>query len=118
MVVRTLPRRSVPLRWFLRSLLILLVTLAAVLIIGWKTTLSYLGNYLVSPQSPQSADLILILGGDFWGPRVVKGADLAMQSYAPLVLFSGVSYQGRSGRRCGHRFRHRARLSKEVVSEL
>lgn len=95
MVVRTLPRRSVPRRWFLRSFFILLVTLAAVLLIDWKTTLSYLGNFLVSPQSPRPADLILVLGGNFWGPRVVKGADLAVQSYAPLVLFSGVSYQGR-----------------------
>ncbi len=57
--------------------------------------MSGLGRYLVSAQSPQPADLILVLGGDFWGPRVVKGADLGMQHYAPLVLISGPPYKGR-----------------------
>ncbi len=95
MVVRTLPRRSLPRRWFLRSFLIVLLTLAVLLLIAWKPTLSYLGNLLVSPQSPRPADLILVLGGNFYGPRVVKAADLAMQHYAPLVLISGVPYEGR-----------------------
>ncbi|MGP0076532.1 MAG: YdcF family protein [Bryobacteraceae bacterium] len=62
------------------------------MLIGWKTVLSYLGDFLVSPQSPQRADIIVVLGGDFWGPRVVKGADLAVQGYAPVVLFSGTMY--------------------------
>lgn len=95
MVVRTLPRRSLPRRWFLRSFLIFLLALAVLLLVGWKTALSYLGNSLVSGQSPQSADLILVLGGDFWGARVLKGADLVMQHYAPLVLISGPPYDGR-----------------------
>ena len=95
MVVRTLPRRSLPRRWFLRSVLIVLLSLAVVLLVGWKTTLSYLGNFLVSHQSPRSADLILVLGGDFWGPRVLKGADLGMEHYAPLVLISGLPYRDR-----------------------
>jgi len=68
---------------------------AAVLLIRWQATLNCLGAFLVSSQRPQSADLILVLAGDFWGPRVVKGADLAMQGYAPLVLMSSTPYQGR-----------------------
>jgi uncharacterized SAM-binding protein YcdF (DUF218 family) len=75
--------------------MILLVALSAMLLLGWKAVLSHLGDYLVSPQSPQSADLILVLGGDFWGARVLKGADLAMQGYAPLALISGTPYAGR-----------------------
>ena len=63
--------------------------------IRWQATLNYLGHYLISSQAPQSADLILVLAGDFWGPRVVKGADLALQGYAPLALISGTPYQGR-----------------------
>jgi uncharacterized SAM-binding protein YcdF (DUF218 family) len=65
------------------------------LLIGWKASLAYLGDRLVSRESPRSADLILVLGGDFWGPRVLKGADLGMQNYAPLVLISGPPYHGR-----------------------
>jgi uncharacterized SAM-binding protein YcdF (DUF218 family) len=34
----------------------------------------------------------LVLGGDFWGPRVVKGADLAVQGYGPVALISGPPY--------------------------
>jgi uncharacterized SAM-binding protein YcdF (DUF218 family) len=62
------------------------------LLTSWKAVLFHLGDFLVSPQTPQPADLILVLGGDFWGPRVVKGADLVMQGYAPLVLISGTPY--------------------------
>jgi uncharacterized SAM-binding protein YcdF (DUF218 family) len=51
------------------------------------------GNFLVCSETPQKADLILVLGGDFYGPRVLKGADLAVQGYAPLVLISGPPYQ-------------------------
>jgi hypothetical protein len=40
--------------------------LGALLVAGlirWQTTLSFLGCYLVYSQPPQSADLILVLGG-------------------------------------------------------
>lgn len=66
-----------------------------VLLIRWQATLNGLGGYLVASQPPQSADLILVLAGDFWGPRAAKGADLAVQGYAPLVLMSGTPYEGR-----------------------
>jgi uncharacterized SAM-binding protein YcdF (DUF218 family) len=80
-------------RWLLP--LILFVVLCVALLTGWKGVLAFLGNLLVSGASPRSADLILVLGGDFWGPRVLKGADLAVAGYAPLALISGVPYQGR-----------------------
>ena len=55
------------------------------------------GDFLVCSYQPQAADLILVIGGDFYGPRVLKGADLAVQGYAPLVLITGPPYQrGRS----------------------
>jgi len=73
----------------------LVIVPAAVLLIRWQVTLNCLGAFLVSSQRPQSADLILVLAGDFWGSRVVKGADLGMQRYAPLVLMSSTPYQGR-----------------------
>jgi uncharacterized SAM-binding protein YcdF (DUF218 family) len=65
-----------------------------VALIRWQTTLSFLGSYLIYSQAPRSADIILVLAGDFYGPRVLQAADLAKQGYAPLVLISGTPYQG------------------------
>jgi len=73
----------------------LAIAVAAISLARREAILSYLGDYLVSSESPQPADLILVLAGDFWGPRVLKGADLAAQGYAPVALFSGTPYQGR-----------------------
>ncbi len=63
--------------------------------IRWQRTLTSLGDFLTYSQRPESADLILVLGGDFWGARVLKGADLGNQGYAPVVLFSGPPYKDR-----------------------
>jgi uncharacterized SAM-binding protein YcdF (DUF218 family) len=54
--------------------------------------LRLLGRSIVKSDVPQVADLILVLGGDFYGPRVVRAADLAMQGFAPYVLISGPPY--------------------------
>ena len=62
-------------------------------LIRWQPTLSFLGRYLVYSLPPQSADIILVLAGDFYGPRVLKAAELAKQGYAPVVLISGGPYQ-------------------------
>jgi uncharacterized SAM-binding protein YcdF (DUF218 family) len=72
--------------------LVLLGILLVAGLIRWQTTRSFLGRYLVYSQRPQPADLILVLAGDFYGPRVLKAADLAKQGYAPLVLISGGPY--------------------------
>jgi len=47
----------------------------------------------VTSETRQKADLILVIGGDFYGPMILKGEDLAVQGYAPLVLISGPPYQ-------------------------
>ena len=69
--------------------------LAVILLIRWQATLSFLGGYLVCSERPQPADLILVLAGNFYGPRVLMAAELATQGYAPLALISGTPYQGR-----------------------
>lgn len=51
------------------------------------------GWFLVCSGPPEPADLILVIGGDFYGPRVIKAADLALQGYAPFVLITGPPYQ-------------------------
>jgi uncharacterized SAM-binding protein YcdF (DUF218 family) len=73
------------------------IFVAAIAVVGmrWQTVLTALGGFLVDSQPPQQADLILVLGGDFWGPRVLTGADLVAQRYAPIALISGPPYRDR-----------------------
>ena len=78
-----------------RVLPIAAVIFAVVLLIQWQAALSLLGSCLIDSQPPRPADLILVLGGDFWGPRVVKAAELNALGYAPTVLISGPPYAGR-----------------------
>lgn len=66
--------------------------LLAIPVLGYELRL-HAGWFLVCSGTPQPADLILVIGGDFYGPRVVKAADLALQGYAPLVLITGPPYQ-------------------------
>ena len=79
----------------LLTVCILILALIAAAAIRWEATLTYLGNFLVDSQPPQEADLILVLGGDFIGPRVVAGAELARLRYAPYALLSGPPFGGR-----------------------
>jgi uncharacterized SAM-binding protein YcdF (DUF218 family) len=59
----------------------------------WRTRiLTLVGYSIIDSEAPRHSDLILVLGGDFWGPRVVKGADLAVQGYSTAVLISGPPY--------------------------
>jgi uncharacterized SAM-binding protein YcdF (DUF218 family) len=50
-----------------------------------------LGNQLVEDDGPQKAEAIVVLGGDEFGMRIVKAAQLAQAGYAPVVLVSGPS---------------------------
>jgi uncharacterized SAM-binding protein YcdF (DUF218 family) len=84
-------RRRPVRRWLLIAAIILL----AILGIRWRSTLSGIGHLLVQSDAPEHADLILVLGGDFWGPRVLKAAELGAKGYAPVVLISSPPYAGR-----------------------
>ena len=77
--------------WVVAALFILLITAA----IRWQAILTSIGSFLVDSEPPQRADLVLVLGGDFWGPRVLAGGELARLGYAPLALFSGPVYHER-----------------------
>jgi uncharacterized SAM-binding protein YcdF (DUF218 family) len=67
----------------------------AVCLIRWQATLNWFGHFLVDTDRLDQADLILVMGGDFWGPRVLKAAELGNAGLAPLVLISGPPYNGR-----------------------
>jgi uncharacterized SAM-binding protein YcdF (DUF218 family) len=72
-----------------------LLSLAIGLLLLEKRVVPLIGYSLICSEAPQPADLILVLGGDFYGPRVLKGAELGKLGYAPLVMISGPLYQGR-----------------------
>ena len=50
-----------------------------------------LGAYLVRSESPASADMIVVLAGDFSGNRILKAGELVRQGYASKALVSGTS---------------------------
>ncbi len=69
-----------------------MLALAALLTLGvlfHTTVLAALGAYLVRDEPPVKADMVLVLGGDFYGNRILKAADLVRRGYAPKVLVSG-----------------------------
>lgn len=47
------------------------------------------GRFLVEDDKPEKADAVVVLGGDEFGTRIIKGAQLATAGYAPYVLVSG-----------------------------
>ncbi|MBV8832317.1 MAG: YdcF family protein [Acidobacteriaceae bacterium] len=47
------------------------------------------GNALIEDDGPRNAQAIVVLGGDDFGTRILKAAQLAESGCAPLVLVSG-----------------------------
>lgn len=68
---------------------LLVILIATVVFVLRVQILSALGWYLVQAGEPVKADAILVLAGDSWGHRILRGAELVRQGYAPLVLVSG-----------------------------
>jgi uncharacterized SAM-binding protein YcdF (DUF218 family) len=50
--------------------------------------LTALANPLVEDDGPHKADAVLIMGGDQYCSRILKGAQLAQSGYAPVVFVS------------------------------
>ncbi len=55
----------------------------------YSQILSSLGSYLVKAGPPAKADVVLVLDGDATGQRILTGAQLVRDGYAPQVLVSG-----------------------------
>jgi uncharacterized SAM-binding protein YcdF (DUF218 family) len=83
-----------PSRWLL-SLLAAALLLIAVLLVFRQQVLIRLGESLVVSDSLERASLIYVFAGDFWGSRVLLGAQLGSEGWAPQVILSGGRYQGR-----------------------
>jgi uncharacterized SAM-binding protein YcdF (DUF218 family) len=78
------PFRSRTLRW-----LAAVALLAGILVLTRPLWLTALGRFLVESQEPFSAEMVVVLAGDDTGHRILKGAELVRQGYAPKVLVSG-----------------------------
>jgi len=74
----------------LLSLFLVAFVCAAVAVFAFSgSILFWLGSILVNAGPPQKADIIVVIGGDFKGNRITKGAELVRQGYAPKALVSG-----------------------------
>ena len=51
--------------------------------------LTAVGRTLVEDDGPQRAQAIVVLGGDNFGTRIIKAAQLVEEGYAPYALVSG-----------------------------
>jgi uncharacterized SAM-binding protein YcdF (DUF218 family) len=65
------------------------LALVFVLIVFHVVWFRWMAEYLVQEQAPVKAGMIVVLGGDLRGDRILKGAALAQQGFAPQVLVSG-----------------------------
>jgi uncharacterized SAM-binding protein YcdF (DUF218 family) len=71
-----------------------LIALAALLAITHTAWLTALGAALVHEDGPAKADFAVVLAGDKYGNRILKGAELVRQGYVPAVLVSGPAWYG------------------------
>ncbi len=46
-------------------------------------------SFLIEDDGPRKAAAIVVLGGDAYGDRTLKAAELAKEGYAPFVIVSG-----------------------------
>lgn len=49
------------------------------------------GHVLESSDQPEKSDVVVVLAGDTFGNRILKGCELVRGGYAPIVLVSGPS---------------------------
>jgi uncharacterized SAM-binding protein YcdF (DUF218 family) len=88
------PLTKRPSRWLL-SLLAAALVLIAILLVFRQQVLIRLGQSLVVSDPLERAGLVYVFAGDFWGSRVLLGAQLGSEGWAPRVILSGGRYRDR-----------------------
>jgi uncharacterized SAM-binding protein YcdF (DUF218 family) len=68
---------------------IILAALIVVAVITRTLWLGALGAFLIQADQPAHADYAVVLGGDAWGHRIIKGAELVRQGFVRKALISG-----------------------------
>jgi len=79
----------VAVRFFRLRLLLFTAALVVLLFLTRSWWLAGLGYALVHDDGPAKADIAVVLAGDSYGHRIVKGAELVRAGWVPLVLVSG-----------------------------
>lgn len=75
-----------------RGCLVFLLAIFVIATVVWflrAPILTALGNSFIENDGPQKADAIVVMGGDNYGTRIIKAAQLAEAGYAPYVIVSG-----------------------------
>jgi uncharacterized SAM-binding protein YcdF (DUF218 family) len=75
--------RSPKIKWIVTIALLVILALTHSIWMAW------MGGFLVNAGQPFHADIIVVLGGDSYGHRILKAAELVKQGFAPRVLVSG-----------------------------
>jgi uncharacterized SAM-binding protein YcdF (DUF218 family) len=70
-------------KWLIPALLI------AVLVFSYPLWFRALGRRLVNADAPVRADIAVVLAGDGYGQRILKGGDMVRQGFTGTVLVSG-----------------------------
>jgi uncharacterized SAM-binding protein YcdF (DUF218 family) len=71
------------------KLLIAFAVLLVCLTLTSSLWLTAIGGALVHDDGPAKADIAVVLGGDYWGNRILTAAGLVRAGYVPAVLVSG-----------------------------
>lgn len=73
----------------LRNATLGITALVLAVVLFYAAILGAMGSYLVSAGPPRKSDIVVVLAGDGFGNRILKGAELVREGYAPKVLVSG-----------------------------
>lgn len=73
----------------LRVLLLLFATAVLLAVLLNSVWLPWLGSALVRDDGPSKADMAVVLGGDYYGNRILKAAELVKAGYVRAALVSG-----------------------------
>jgi uncharacterized SAM-binding protein YcdF (DUF218 family) len=63
--------------------------LCVVVYLARELWLPWFGSALIHEDGPAKADIAVVLAGDVWGNRILRGAELVKEGYVPAVLVSG-----------------------------
>lgn len=76
-------------RIFRPRVLLFSALLLAAIILSRAWWLPVFGHILVHDDGPAKADIAVVLAGDAYGRRILKGGELVRSGYVPAVLVSG-----------------------------
>jgi uncharacterized SAM-binding protein YcdF (DUF218 family) len=72
-----------------KRLWLALAVLLAAAIVGHSWWLAAIGSFLVRAEAPHQADAVVVLGGDYYGLRIIRAGELVRKGYAPFAVVAG-----------------------------